>query len=335
MHDAPDTGVYTLWQVLGFVDPEDLPGLLQRATESVRTGEPWKTDLRITTAGGIQKRVHVTAQPLPDANGRPRLLDGTIALIDEDALAHAGAGSETRIVQLESALRDWEVFARAIPHELKAPMMTIKGFAAVLHKREHDVLSERGRHYLEAIARTAEHAKNLTEAILILAPMSMQAMRRESVDLSSMAQKIIDRLRVSDETRYVEVRIEPGMHTVGDPDLLHLLAANLINNAWKFTSQRPLARIDIRSLAMGPHQTFCVCDNGVGFDMAHAGRLFSPLVRLHGASEFAGSGLGLAIARKAIQRHGGRIWAEAGEGKGATFFFSMGSGPEISLGNAS
>jgi signal transduction histidine kinase len=334
MHDAASLGAFTLWQVLGFADPEDLPGLLELAAEGIRTGKPWETDLRITTASGVQKRMRVTAQSLPDANGQPRLLDGTIAVIDENALEHADGGSETRIAQLESALRDWEVFARAIPHELKSPMITIKGFAAVLHKHEHSVLSERGRHYLEAIGRTAEHAKSLSEAILILAPMSMQAMRRESVDLSSIAQKIIDRLRACDETRYVEVRIEPDMHVVGDPDLLRLLVGNLLNNAWKFTSQRPLARIDIRSVATGPHQTFCVSDNGVGFDMAHAGGLFSPLVRLHGAGEFAGSGLGLAIAQKAIQRHGGRIWAEASEGKGATFFFSMKARPEIPSGNA-
>jgi len=324
MHDAPALFAPTLWQALDFVEPEDLPELLGRATASIRTGEPLQTELGIVTAGGVHKRVQLTARPLPDANGRPRMLEGTLAVIDKAAQEHGCGDAETRIAQLESALRDWEAFARAIPHELKSPMAIIEGFAAVLDARESSTLSARGRHHLETIRRTAAHAKSLSEALLVLAPMSMQAMRREHVDLSGMAGAIVDLLRAGDDTRTVEVTIQPGMHTFGDPDLLRSLMSNLLGNAWKFTSQQPVARIEFRGVATGVHQTFCVSDNGVGFDMARAGELFTPLVRLHGPAEFGGSGLGLAIARRVVHRHAGRIWVDASEGEGARFFFSLG-----------
>lgn len=327
MHDAPALFEPTLWQALGFVDPEDLPELLGRATACIRTGEPLQTDLGIVTAGGVRKRVHLTVRPLPDANGRPRMLEGTLALIGKAVQGHSCSDSEMRIAQLESALRDWEAFARAIPHELKSPMALIEGFAAVLDAREHSTLSAPGRRHLETIRRTAAHAKSLSESLLVLAPMSMQPMRKENVDLSGIARTVIDLLRVGDDTRTVEVTIQPGMRVFGDPDLLSSLVGNLLGNAWKFTSQRPVARIEFRLVATGAHQTFCISDNGVGFDMARAGELFTPLVRLHGPAEFRGSGLGLAIARRVVHRHAGCIWADANEGEGARFFFSLGETP--------
>lgn len=321
MHDAPPLFAPTLWQALSFINPDDLPELLGRAAISIRAGKLLETELGIVTTGGVHRRVHLTARPIPDANGRPHLLEGTLAVIGKAAREH---DTDARIAQLESALRDWEAFARAIPHELKAPMAIIEGFATVLHARQHSVLSASGLHDLETIRRTAAHAKSLSEALLVLAPMSTQAMRRESVDLSGIAWTVIDLLRAGNDTRTVEITIQSGMHAIGDPDLLRALVGNLLGNAWKFTSKQPVARIEFRQIVTGAQEAFCVSDNGVGFDMAQARKLFTPLVRLHRPGEFEGSGLGLTIAHSVVQRHAGRIWAEASEGAGAKFFFSLG-----------
>lgn len=333
MHEAPRSFEPTLSQALGFIDPLDLPELLSRAATGIRTGEPFEIELGLVTATGLRKRVHLRAWSLPDANRRPRLLEGTLREIGE-AADEDGGNSDARIAQLESALRDWEAFARAIPHELKTSMAIIGGFSAALYEREHGALSDRGRRHLDGIRRTAAHAKSLGEALLVLAPMSMQAMRWEHVDLSAIAWEFVDLLRNGADSRTVEVEIQAGMRAIGDPDLLRLLVGNLLGNAWKFTSQRPVARIDFRAVDAGAHQAFCVSDNGVGFPMAHAGELFAPLVRLHGPAEFEGSGIGLAIARRAVERHAGHIWADASEGQGARFFFSLGAAPRSSRGSA-
>ena len=234
---------------------------------------------------------------------------------------------EPEVGFMRSALRDWENFARRIPHELKAPLATMEAFAGALQEREGESLTERGRAHLEAIRRSAAHGRSLAEALLILAPLSTQPMREEQVDLSSLARECFRELQAREPHREVDVRIEPALSAWGDPHLLRGLLGNLLGNAWKFTSTRAAARIELGTASAGAHRVFRIEDNGVGFDMAYAGELFSPLVRLHGSSEFAGSGLGLAMARQIVERHGGLIWANADENAGARFYFSLGPPP--------
>lgn len=231
--------------------------------------------------------------------------------------------------RLRAALQAWEAFARSLPHELGAPLLLLEAYSTVLLDTEAQALSPRGRKYVERMRNAAAHLRSVGTAALLLAPMSTQAMRWQRVDLSSLAWQVIDVLRERDKARKVETSVEPGMSVTGDPDLLRALLGNLIGNAWKFSAPRAVARIVVQTVEAEHGRAVCVADDGVGFDMLQAGRLFTPFGRLHGLAEFEGSALGLWIARSVVERHSGRIWAESVEGEGARFYFALGASPQV------
>lgn len=227
--------------------------------------------------------------------------------------------------ELRTALADWEQFGLALPHELKAPLGLLHTFATLLQEREAHTLSPRGRLWLDHLCAAASQASSLADALLALAPLSLQPMQRVPVDLSALATQIIDLERAATPDRQAQVTIEPGLTTFGDPNLLRTLLSNLLGNAWKYTATRQQPRIAfgiVHGSDGGP--AFRVRDNGVGFDMEHASRLFRPFGRLHARSEFEGVGLGLVIARQVVERHGGRIWIEAAPDQGTGVFFRLG-----------
>lgn len=237
----------------------------------------------------------------------------------------APAGGPPGSCELRSALADWEQFGLALPHELKAPLGVLHAFASLLQEREAQALSPRGRLWLQRVCTSASHASSLADALLALAPLALQPLRREPVDLSALACEIIDLQRAASPDRQAQVTIEPGLAASGDPHLLRTLLSNLLGNAWKYSAARQPARITFGSVH-GPDgaPAWCVRDNGVGFDMAHAARLFRPFERLHTRSEFEGVGLGLVIARRVVERHGGSIWIEAAPDQGTAVFFRLG-----------
>lgn len=226
--------------------------------------------------------------------------------------------------ELRAALASWELFGRALPHELRAPLGVIESFATLLQEREAQALSPRGRRWLDHVRAAAWHANSLAEAVLVLAPVSLKPMKREPVDLSALAAQIINLERAAAPERQVQVTIAPGLQALGDPDLLRTLLANLLGNAWKYTSRQPQSRIAFASVS-GPDgaPAFCVSDDGAGFDMKHADKLFRPFERLHSRSEFEGDGLGLWIAQRVVERHGGHIWAEGEPGRGTRVYFRL------------
>lgn len=232
---------------------------------------------------------------------------------------------------LRVALATWELFGRALPHELRAPLAAIDAFATLLQEREAQVLSPRGRLWLDRIRAASLHASGLADGLLELAPLSLRAMERVPVDLSALAAQVIDLERTAAPGRQAQVMIESGLAGVGDPGLLRILLANLLGNAWKYTSTRPQSRIAFgitHGLAGGP--AFCVSDNGVGFNMKHAPKLFRPFERLHTRSEFEGVGLGLCIAQRVVQRHGGSIWIDSEPDTGTRVLFRLsGSGAAV------
>lgn len=234
--------------------------------------------------------------------------------------------------RMESALRAWETFGHFLPHELGSPLLLMEAYSTLLLEDEAESLSPNGRRYAERIRAAAAHLRGLGTALLVMAPLSRYAMRWERVDLSSLAWQVIDSLRERDRTRQVETSVEPGMSVTGDPDLLRVLLGNLIANAWKYSAPRSVARIAIQTVDTEPGRAVRVSDDGVGFDMQHAERLFTPFGRLHGAAEFDGNGLGLAMAHAIVERHSGRIWADSVEGQVARFYFLLGPGPHAAAG---
>ncbi len=232
-----------------------------------------------------------------------------------------------RTADLASANRELESFAYSISHDLRAPLRGIDGFSQMALEEYGDKLEAEGRGYLERVRAAAQRMGHLIDDILELSRVSRHAMRRERVDLSRLAAELMEEIREGDLLRRVEVAIAPDCAAEGDPRLLRVLLQNLLENAWKYTARQAEARIDFGSERLDTGETaFFVRDDGVGFDMQYADRLFSPFQRLHSPEEFPGSGIGLATVARIAHRHGGRAWAESAVGQGTTVRFTLAHG---------
>lgn len=229
-----------------------------------------------------------------------------------------------RTAQLELANKELEGFSYSVSHDLRAPLRALSGFSELLQMDTESQLSVKGKRYLQHIADAASGMNDLIEDLLKLFGVSKGEMHLQPVDLSELAAEIAEELRRAQPERKVEFVIAPKLIVQGDRSLLRAALQNLLGNAWKFTGKKDNARIEVGSRQEGDKTIYFVRDNGAGFDMAYAGKLFAPFQRLHSPSDFAGTGIGLATVQRIIHRHGGGIQAEAAEGSGATFSFSIG-----------
>jgi len=225
--------------------------------------------------------------------------------------------------EAEAANRELEAFSYSVAHDLRAPLHVIDGYCQALLEDCGDTLSVECKKYLDSVCRSAERMGRLIEDLLKLSRITRAGLHRRSVDLSHLAHSVIAALREREPRRYVEVNIADGIVADCDEGLLRVVLENLLGNAWKFTGKRADARIEFSTLKQDDTFVYFVRDNGAGFDMAIAGKLFSAFERLHPSSEFEGTGIGLATVHRIIGRHGGRIWAESETNRGASFFFSL------------
>ncbi|MGE0550488.1 MAG: ATP-binding protein [Kofleriaceae bacterium] len=223
--------------------------------------------------------------------------------------------------ELERANRDLDAFSYAVAHDLRAPLRAIEGFSRALVEVQRSKLDPESERFLDRITTNVARMGELIESLLRLAKVSRTAIRMETVDLSEIASRVVEDLRTRHPDRAVTVKIDSACVARGDRALLDAVLVNLIGNAWKFTSRVPEARVEFARVA-ADDPTFVVRDNGAGFDMAHADRLFKPFHRLH-TNEFEGTGVGLATVHRVITRHDGRIWADSKVGGGTTFFFTL------------
>jgi light-regulated signal transduction histidine kinase (bacteriophytochrome) len=237
----------------------------------------------------------------------------------EEALARAKEA-------LEYANRELESFSYSVAHDLRAPLRGIDGFSQALIEDYSEKLDAEGQRYLRRVRESAQHMARLIESLLNLARITRGDIRRERVDLSGLARTIVERLKNSDPQRNVEFLSPSGLTHEGDARLLEIVLENLLSNAWKFTRTRDRARIEFGCEREGQRRTFFVRDDGAGFDMAFASKLFGVFQRLHSPKEFEGTGIGLATVQRIVFRHGGRIWATGKVGEGATFFFTLAEG---------
>jgi PAS domain S-box-containing protein len=229
-----------------------------------------------------------------------------------------------RTAQLQAANHELEAFAYSVSHDLRAPLRGIDGFATILEKRYAAQLDEQGRHYLKRVKDAAGRMSHLIDDMLNLTRLTRQEMQRVPMDMTAVAQSVARFLQDAESHRQVEFRIQEGMHAVADPVLMRAVLENLMGNAWKFTSQRSSgAWIEVGAEQKDGEMIFHVKDNGAGFDMEYAEKLFRPFQRLHSTQEFPGSGIGLASVQRVIHRHGGRVWAEGQVNQGAVFYFTL------------
>ncbi len=223
--------------------------------------------------------------------------------------------------------RELEAFAYSVSHDLKAPLRAIDGFSRTLLKEHAGRLtSGRGRDYLGRVRRAARRLEHLTDDLLRLSQISRSELKQADIDLSGLAKSILQELHTAHPDRDVHWTVVPGLGAQGDADLVRIMLTNLLQNAWKFTSKHDHASIEVGCVTYGAEPVFFVKDDGAGFDSVYAEKIFVPFRRLHHASEYEGTGIGLTIAQRIVSRHGGRIWAEASTGHGATFFFTLPAG---------
>ncbi len=229
-----------------------------------------------------------------------------------------------RTAQLEATNKELEAFAFAVFHDLRAPLRHMQGFSNLLLEDYADPLGEEGQEYLQRLKRSVHHMEQFIEDLLTLSRLSHVPVRREQVNLSLIAREIIAELRSLPPQRHLDFVLAEELFISGDPGLMHALLQNLLSNAWKFTSKREHAKIEF-GRAEDPNEGtyYYLRDNGMGFDMAYAGKLFTPFQRLHSSAEMPGTGVGLAIVQRIIHKHGGRIWAEANPDRGACFYFTL------------
>ena len=275
---------------------------------------------------GSEFPIEISLSPLETEEGT--LVSSAIRDITERKRAEAEVRelneSERRhAAQLEAANKELEAFSYSVSHDLRAPLRSIDGFSSALREDYGGQLDGQAKNYLERIRGATQRMSQLIDDLLNLARVSRGEMRHEQVDLSAMAKVILTDLQNGEPQRSVECVVPEGVAAQGDPRLLRVVLENLLGNAWKFTKKKPQARIELGVAKQDGQQVYFVRDDGAGFDMTYVGKLFGTFQRLHAAEDFSGSGVGLATVQRIIHRHGGRVWAQGAEGKGATFTFTL------------
>jgi len=235
-----------------------------------------------------------------------------------------------RTRELDNAVRELDSFAYSVSHDLRAPLRIVDGFATIVLEDYGDrgkPLDDVGRDHLRRIVAASQRMNTMIDTLLGLSRMTSRELTRERVDLSQIARELTEDLRAQDAARPVEFVVAPNLRTDGDSTLLRLVLQNLLGNAYKFTAKTRGARVEFGARADAAGTSYFVKDNGAGFDMRFAEKMFGLFQRLHSANEFPGTGVGLATVQKIIRRHGGRVWAEAipspADGHGATFYFTL------------
>jgi light-regulated signal transduction histidine kinase (bacteriophytochrome) len=256
----------------------------------------------------------LNARQIERASGKERIILLAIEDITERKEIEAG---------LEKAHEELESFAYSVSHDLRAPLRGIDGWSLALLEDYKDKLGEQGRQYIDLVRSETQIMGRLIDDLLMFSRQNRAEMNQRHLDMTAMAQAIISRLQQQNPTLQADFIIQPGLKALGDNNLIEIALKNLLDNAAKFSSKSSRAVIEFGQVEKEGRKTFFVHDNGVGFDMAYSNKLFGVFQRLHKASEFPGTGIGLASVQRIINRHGGRIWAEAKVNEGATFYFTL------------
>ncbi|NID17188.1 ATP-binding protein [Luteibacter yeojuensis] len=304
--------------------------LLQRLTDVImRDRELWDYELTQRTVDGIDRFVVINARRIeqPDSDDPALLLtvsDITARALVEQKVSELNRQLEGKVEQISDVNRELEAFSYSVSHDLRAPLRHISGFAGKLETQLGDQADDRARHYIDVISSSSRRMAQLIDDLLVFSRLGRGALRLQPVDMQSLVEEARALVETDTRDRRIDWKIAPMPIVVGDENMLRTVWQNLLGNAVKYTGNREVATIEVsvNRLPAGDYE-FSVRDNGAGFDMQYAGKLFGVFQRLHRASEFPGNGIGLANVRRIIARHGGRTWAEGETGVGATFHFSL------------
>jgi signal transduction histidine kinase len=290
---------------------------LQKGAEIIGSGN---LDYRVATeakdeVGRLSRLIDSMTQNLKRSHEEIIQFNHEISILNEE-LKH-------RVLQLEAANRELEAFSYSVSHDLRAPLRSVAGFSQALFEDYAGILDPEGRDSLERIVAATQRMGRLIDDLLNLSRVTRVEMRREKVNLSGLARKIADMLRKTQPGRQAEIIIAEGIVAQGDEQLLTIVLENLLGNAWKFTGKNSNTVIEFGVAQHKGSQAYFIKDNGAGFDMSYAGKMFSPFQRLHSVKDFPGTGIGLATVKRIINRHGGSVWIEAGVNRGTTVYFTL------------
>ncbi len=324
---------YGISDMLAMIHPDDRPRVMALWPRALKGEAHYEIEYRVVLDGREYWHA-VKAEFERDAQGRAvRALGVTQDVTERKGIElefqQLNATLEQRIRDRTRALRDaydeLESYSYAVAHDLRSPLRIINGFAQALQE-DNPALDTASQDHLGRIMGASKKMGELIDGLLKLSQYARGEVQRQNANLSAIATRIFEELAVAEPRRAVEWEIEPNLLVQADPALIEALMQNLLNNAWKYTAAVPQARIRVFSREAGGVREYCVGDNGAGFDMARAGKLFQPFQRLHQPHEFSGLGIGLATARRIVQRHGGVLRAESQPGQGATFSFTLSQG---------
>jgi signal transduction histidine kinase len=320
---ATRDGLSTIGPILEAADAEAVHELQQALAQR----NPLRRALVVRDRYGARSEAIARLEPLDDGSGAFVLvLDASAAQVERlRRAADAGDVLRTRVADLERQAHQLDVLAWSVAHDLRAPLRAVDGFARIVLEEHAGQLDPNAQSHLGRIVAAAARMERMIDALMALARSTTQPMQRVPVDLGRLAQDVVRDLMRADPSRTAQVHCEPSLVVEGDPGLLRLMLQNLLENAWKYTSKRPIAsiRFDAETDERG-RTVYCVADNGRGFDPANADRLFAPFQRLHPDDDVPGTGIGLAIVQQVVQRHGGTIWADSRPGDGSRFRFTLG-----------
>ena len=307
-----------------YADPQDFAHLSQ---ELLDTGAVTDRIVEGVRADGTRFWASLTAVKQTDEKGAI-YFDGVIGDVTarkraEFEIRELNARLADQLTELTAVNKELEAFSYSVSHDLRAPLRSIDGFSRALIEDYYDHLDAQGRDYLERVSDASQRMSRLIDDLLLLSRITRAEMTKTSVDMSAMAREIIDDLRRADPQRAIECEIEAGLMVEADARLLRVALTNLLDNAWKFTSKTPVPKITVGRHVRENVDVYYVTDNGAGFNMAYADKLFGVFQRLHSADEFPGTGVGLAIVQRVVHRHGGKLRVEAEVDRGASFLFTL------------
>ena len=302
----------------------------------LRHHEPYDLELRSVTRTGVHKWVRALAQPIV-VDARLIRIEGLTQDITERKEAEVALRAlqadlerrvEARTAELSAANAELDSFAYAVSHDLRGPLRAMSGFSQALLEDFGEQLPPTAKGYLDHITRASQRMSELIDALLALSRVTRGVQRDDDVDVSALVEQARAELSRQAPQRHVQWWIDPDLRVRGDRRMVDALVSNLVGNAWKYTSGRDPAQISVHRETRPDGAWIAISDNGVGFDPAHAARLFKPFQRLHRQDEFPGIGIGLATAHRIVQRHGGQLEAEGQVGVGAVFRFRLGPGED-------